>query len=525
MNEKSNKNVNFGFTHGEAFKVPYPVNKNKKKEGKLGLGSLLVENEISYKPIDESQSNLIRFIPEGVSKNNSNSNYKNKEQNKNELLMYKWINRQENNQKHQIKLLRRYREGDLPDIQIRNKDILDPLMAVCNNNSEISCELILEIIISIYKEAIYQDKNKELENIIEDILKKNIIKNYLTISSIHRLIITFMKINNEYIPNLEIIKLSGLVSKNYHSSILIFEACIENLKSGAIMDDEDDNNNKSKRNVRKKIVKKSLNSNSDTEEDINLLSQSNNISKNDIIINKKTKITWVYLLQFYSKLKIKDIQIGLIQNFSLKSDLYMKEGNNFLSHLSELLTHSNESVKYNIERTNLLQATFDMLPENLGKEYNLESIEAMKSKYNKNIFNDSSLREVIEDFALTSCADLGQWAQINKYLTNTENNNNNNININTNTNTDIDLDNENINVNENELDINKNENKKDNQNEIRTEELIQSNIFNINEDDNNLMNNKQLENILSTIDEISLNNYSYYISLHHAKNKEFDKSY
>ena len=31
MNEKSNKNVNFGFTHGEAFKVPYPVNKKKRK--------------------------------------------------------------------------------------------------------------------------------------------------------------------------------------------------------------------------------------------------------------------------------------------------------------------------------------------------------------------------------------------------------------------------------------------------------------------------------------------------------------
>ena len=187
-----------------------------------------------------------------------------------------------------------------------------------------------------------------MENILEDILKKNKIKNYLTISSIHRLIITFMKINSDYIPNLEVIKLSGLVSKNYHSSILIFEACIENLKSGANFDDEDsENNNKPKRNMRKKnVIKKSMGGNvSDSEEDVALLSQSNNISKNDIIINKKTKIIWVYLLQFYSKLKIKDTQIGLIQNFSLKSDLYMKEGNNFLSNLSELLTHSNESVK------------------------------------------------------------------------------------------------------------------------------------------------------------------------------------
>ena len=38
-----------------------------------------------------------------------------------------------------------------------------------------------------------------------------------------------------------------------------------------------------------------------------------------------------------------------------------------------------------------------MLSEKLGKDYNIESPEAMKSKYNKNIFNDSSLKEVIED--------------------------------------------------------------------------------------------------------------------------------
>ena len=43
---------------------------------------------------------------------------------------------------------------------------------------------------------------------------------------------------------------------------------------------------------------------------------------------------------------------------------------------------------------------------------------------------------------------------------------------------------------------------------------------------NSLVNNNlQLESILSKIDEISMNYYSYYIALHHAKNKDFDKSY
>ena len=31
--------------------------------------------------------------------------------------------------------------------------------------------------------------------------------------------------------------------------------------------------------------------------------------------------------------------------------------------------------------------------------------------------------------------------------------------------------------------------------------------------------------MLSKIDEVSLNYYSYYIALHHAKNKDFDKFY
>ena len=44
-----NKNVMFGLTHGEAFKVPYPIiNKKRKKQF---YGSFYSENEITYTPI------------------------------------------------------------------------------------------------------------------------------------------------------------------------------------------------------------------------------------------------------------------------------------------------------------------------------------------------------------------------------------------------------------------------------------------------------------------------------------------
>ena len=59
--------------------------------------------------------------------------------------------------------------------------------------------------------------------------KNNKLKDYLIVGFLSRVILSFMKINNNYIPNLDIIKERGLFSKNYHSSILIFESCIENI--------------------------------------------------------------------------------------------------------------------------------------------------------------------------------------------------------------------------------------------------------------------------------------------------------
>ena len=41
-----------------------------------------------------------------------------------------------------------------------------------------------------------------------------------------------MKINNNYIPHLDIVKETGLYIKNYNSSILIFEKCIEKVNKG-----------------------------------------------------------------------------------------------------------------------------------------------------------------------------------------------------------------------------------------------------------------------------------------------------
>lgn len=47
----------------------------------------------------------------------------------------------------QHKLIRDYRVGDLPDIQINHKDVLMPLMALVRRDSTIATEVFVELFI------------------------------------------------------------------------------------------------------------------------------------------------------------------------------------------------------------------------------------------------------------------------------------------------------------------------------------------------------------------------------------------
>lgn len=382
----TNKNVNFGRTHGEAFKVPYPVNISKRRN----YGMFLSENDISYTPIDSSSSNRIRFVAEGAERLPSKTS---NSLNLSEIMVKKWLYRQNTIRKNQVKLLRNYRVGDLPDIQIKNKDILDPLIAVCNDNEDVSCELFIELMVSVYKEAMDLGENQKLEKCIENILLGYQIDNYLVVNCLHRVILDFMKYNNEYIPDLNAIRTSGINSKNYHTSILIFEEYVSNTSS----DDPTGSVKKLKKIEAKTSSNEILNA---------------NIS--DITVVEKTKTAWAYLLQFYSKLKITDSQIGLIQNFSAPniSRYYIKEDNDFLMQLTTQITKPSESLNRNVDKANLLKATFGIFPE-IEKDV---KINCLKIKYNTSIFEENALRDVFEDYALSSCSDLGEWDNIYSYL-------------------------------------------------------------------------------------------------------------
>ena len=50
----------------------------------------------------------------------------------------------------QHKLIRSYRVGDLPDIQINHKDVLMPLMALVRRDSTIASEVFVELFTAVY---------------------------------------------------------------------------------------------------------------------------------------------------------------------------------------------------------------------------------------------------------------------------------------------------------------------------------------------------------------------------------------
>ncbi len=62
-----------------------------------------------------------------------------------------FFNRQKERMKKSVGLFRKYRVGELPDIQINHKDILLPLMALIKADNTVATEIFVEVFSEIYK--------------------------------------------------------------------------------------------------------------------------------------------------------------------------------------------------------------------------------------------------------------------------------------------------------------------------------------------------------------------------------------
>jgi DNA-dependent protein kinase catalytic subunit len=95
----------------------------------------------------------------------------------------------------QVNLMRQYRVGDLPDIQIDYKDVLLPLMAIVRRDSTIATEIFVELFTEIYTNTLDDDRREKLGQGVSDILFKSVKYDYGVINCMHRVAIELLKID------------------------------------------------------------------------------------------------------------------------------------------------------------------------------------------------------------------------------------------------------------------------------------------------------------------------------------------
>lgn len=502
--ESNVQNTENSLGNYSSFKAPLPVVKQNIK--KRGLGKFMSDNEFSYNPsvnntlntynnnnnknysnnfntvnnntnfsntINNSMSNTnnIRFIPDGTfnnSKNNETSN--------NQRILMKFLNRQITNQKKIPKLLRKYRVGELPDIEIKNNELIIPLIEIVSDNVEIASELLLELFSKLLEEAInnesiyhsenslnmmnngnlggignafngnisstpgfnnnsnfninavdtyannsnnfnsinsfnnnayypYNNSNlannyldkialdnfEEIQKSIQKLLDEGLLINYYSMNFLLRCyfqIITNISSSTKLANiNLKILKESALLSNNYYSGILVVEEIIKKIQDLNLetISSNTEFNDKIKKQYPLKI-------------------------KTDILLNDETKDYWITLLSLYSKLLMKDYKMGIIQNFSIKDELFLKNSSDFLSQFSYLLTSSKDNIYKFTEINKLLKSMFKI------DNNDSDNDNKVSSKYDVSLIINNELLDSLENYCLESCSDLGEWDNITHYV-------------------------------------------------------------------------------------------------------------
>ena len=133
---------------------------------------------------------MIRYIPDG-----SMPSQLARKDEKRRIHREQMIKRQLALMNKQVNLMRQYRVGDLPDIQIDYKDVLLPLMALVRRDSTIATEVFVELFTQLYTNTIDEGRRRRMGAGISDILVQSVKYDYGVINCMHRVAIELLKID------------------------------------------------------------------------------------------------------------------------------------------------------------------------------------------------------------------------------------------------------------------------------------------------------------------------------------------
>jgi len=184
----------------------------------------MAANLIEFSRVVVEENNKIRF--RDTSKFGKKITKKDEKRVKQKLL---FLERKEKEMKNELVMLRKYRKGDLPDIEIKFQAIIDPLAALCQEDSEICGQFFITLFTSLHQMELQDSLKENAENQLSEMLLKSTKFNYQFISTLQQTMLHLTK-KGQIVFKHDIITTPGLKSFSYHTAALLLEESLISLE-------------------------------------------------------------------------------------------------------------------------------------------------------------------------------------------------------------------------------------------------------------------------------------------------------
>lgn len=128
---------------------------------------------------------------------------------------------------NEVQTLRRYRLGELPDIEISYKDVIDPLLQLTMQDATLAGEVLISVSICLYKNEENPEMKEILKRSLQEILQASSKHEFAFTSCLHRLLLEISRHDGSIIDP-KIIADTGLKSLSYHTAALLVEESLIN---------------------------------------------------------------------------------------------------------------------------------------------------------------------------------------------------------------------------------------------------------------------------------------------------------
>jgi len=127
--------------------------------------------------------------------------------------------------KQQVGLYRKYREGELPDIQIHYQDVLLPLSALVKRDPTIATEVFVELFSEIYKSLNVEEERQSLGAGVKRVLNDSNRFDYGCINCMHRVAMELLKVDGFTVQASAIMR-TGQHSMSFQTALMLLEETI-----------------------------------------------------------------------------------------------------------------------------------------------------------------------------------------------------------------------------------------------------------------------------------------------------------